>query len=107
MGHENQRRRVAVPHSGPEVTVTMKLTRKQLTFLADLRKGTCAATAAQDAGVIGPLIRANLVGWDDDPSKEAGRRNPQGSTFTLTPLGEACLTKHEAHESGGESGSPD
>ena len=85
----------------------MELTLEQLAFLADLRKGTCRATAAQDASVIGPLIRANLVGWDDDPSQEAGRRNPQGSTFTLTPLGEAWLAEHEAQERSGDSGQPD
>jgi hypothetical protein len=74
------------------------LTREQIIFLADLRKGTCRATAAQDASVIGPLIRANLVRWDDDPSEAANRRKPPGSTFTLTPLGEACLAEHEAQE---------
>ncbi len=74
----------------------MDLTREQLAFLADLRRGTCRATAAQDASVIGPLIRANLVRWDDDPSDAASRRKPPGSIFTLTPLGEACLAEHEA-----------
>ena len=76
----------------------MDLTREQMTFLADLRKGTCRATAAQDATVIGPLIRANLVRWDNDPSEAANRRRPPGSTFTITPLGEACLAGHEAQE---------
>jgi hypothetical protein len=74
----------------------MDLTREQRTFLADLRKGTCRATAAQNASVIGPLIRANLVRWDDDPGATGGRRNPPGSTFTLTGLGEASLAEHEA-----------
>jgi hypothetical protein len=69
----------------------MHLTREQLAFLTDLKKGTCRANAAQDASVIGPLIRANLVRWDVDPCEAAGRRNPQGSTFSLTLLGEACL----------------
>jgi hypothetical protein len=32
-----------------------------MTLLADLREGTCRATAAHDASAIGPLIRANLV----------------------------------------------
>jgi hypothetical protein len=50
---------------------SVDLTREQRTFLADLRKGTCGATAAQDASVIGPLIRANLVRWDDNPSEAA------------------------------------
>ena len=76
----------------------MNLTREQAIFLADLRRGTRNATATQDASMIGPLIRANLVRWDDDPSKIAGRRNPAGSTFTLTALGEACLAEHEARE---------
>jgi hypothetical protein len=67
-----------------------------MTFLADLQQGTCRATAAQDASVIGPLIRANLVRWDVDPGKEATRRNPPGSSFTLTSLGEACLAEHIA-----------
>jgi len=76
----------------------MDLTRKQLAFLADLRKGTCRATAAQDASVIGPLIRANLVRWDDNPSEAGTRRKPLGSTFNLTPLGEVCLGEREAPE---------
>jgi hypothetical protein len=66
-----------------------------MTFLVDLRKGTCRATAAQDASVIGPLIRANLVRWDVDPSEAASRRKPPGSTFSLTPLGESFLAEHE------------
>ena len=77
---------------------TMDLTRPQMTFLADLRKGTCRATSAQDACVIGPLIRANLVRWDVDPGEAASRREPPGTTFTLTPLGEAWLAAHEAQE---------
>ncbi len=81
--------------SGWETFGAMDLTRQQLMFLADLRKGTCRATAAQDAGVIGPLIRADLVRWDDDPGEAASRRKPPGSTFTLTPLGEARLIEHE------------
>ena len=76
----------------------MYLTREQAIFLADLRRGTRSATAAQDASMIGPLIRANLVRWEDDPSETAGRRNPAGSTFTLTALGEVCLAEHEARE---------
>ncbi len=74
----------------------MDLTRKQITFLADLRNGACPAAATQDACVIGPLIRANLVRWDVDPSQAASRRNPPGSIFTLTSLGEVCLAEHEA-----------
>jgi hypothetical protein len=83
-------------NSGWGTTGAMNLTREQMAFLIDLQKGTCRATAAQDASVIGPLIRANLVRWDADPSDAASRRNPQGSTFSLTPLGETCLAEHEA-----------
>jgi hypothetical protein len=85
-----------MPESGWEAPGAMDLTREQLAFLTDLRRGTRRATSAQDASVIGPLIRANLVRWDDDPSAAAGRRKPPGSTFTLTPLGETCLAEHEA-----------
>jgi len=67
-----------------------------MTFLIDLQKEACRATAAQDASVIGPLIRANLVRWEVDPGKAASRRNPQGSTFSLTPLAEACLVERGA-----------
>ncbi len=77
----------------------MDLTLEQMRFLADLRKGARRASAAQDAAVIGPLIRANLVRWDDDPSDAAGSRRPRGSSFTLTTLGEASLAEHEARES--------
>jgi len=76
----------------------MDLTREQAIFLAELRRGTRSATAARDASMIGPLVRANLVRWDDDPSKTAERRNPAGSTFALTHLGEACLAEYEARE---------
>ena len=74
----------------------MDLTQEQMNFLIDLQKGTRRATAAHDASVIGPLIRANLVRWDVDPSEAASRRNPQGSTFSLTPLGEAYLAERVA-----------
>jgi hypothetical protein len=76
----------------------MDLTREQALFLAGLRGGTRRASAAQDASMIGPLIRANLVRWDNDPSEMAGRRNPAGSTFTLTALGEASLAEYEARD---------
>src|SRR5690349_8547961 len=85
-----------VLQSGWEALGAMNLTREQLAFLTDLRGGTRRATAAQDASVIGPLIRGNLVRWDDDPSEAVRHRRPPGSTFTLTPLGEACLAEHEA-----------
>ena len=84
--------------SGWEARGVVDLTPEQLVFLANLRQGTCRVTAAQDAGVIGPLIRANLVRWDDNPSEAGTRRQPRASTFTLTPLGEAFLATHDAQE---------
>jgi hypothetical protein len=88
-------------------TVTMEQTREQVMFLIDLQKKTCRAAAAQDASVIGPLIRANLVRWDLDPSEAASRRNPQGSTFSLTRHGETFLAEHAtsalSHNSIGET----
>jgi hypothetical protein len=73
----------------------MELTSEQLAFLVDLRKGACRAAAALDASMIGPLIRANLVRWDDDPAEAAKRRQPPGTTFTLTRLGEQYLAEQE------------
>lgn len=79
-------------------SLTMDLTHKQMTFLGDLRRGACRARATQDASMIGPLIRANLVYWEDDPGTTAGRREPPASSFTLTALGEASLEEHEARQ---------
>ena len=76
----------------------MDLTRKQTVFLSGLRKGACRATAAQDASTIGPLIRANLVRWDDDQGTAGARREPPASSFTLTNLGERSLAEHEARQ---------
>jgi hypothetical protein len=77
----------------------MDLTQQQVRFLADLRNGACRATAAQDASVIGPLIRAHLVRWDDEPGPAGGQRHGMpGSTFTLTAFGEASLVEHEARQ---------
>ena len=45
----------------------MEPTAPQLTFLADLRRGPRRADAHLDASMVGPLIRANLVQWDDEP----------------------------------------
>jgi hypothetical protein len=78
--------------------IAMELTRLQLGFLVDLRTGACRAVAGMDAGVIGPLIRANLVRWDDDPAEAARRRRPPGSTFALTGLGAQSLAEHEARQ---------
>jgi hypothetical protein len=76
----------------------MNLTREQVAFLADLRTGSRSAVAALDASMIGPMIRANLVRWDDDTSEEARHRRPPGSTFSLTALGEQRLAEHEAQQ---------
>ena len=76
----------------------MLLTREQWAFLADLRRGSLSAVPALDASMIGPLIRANLVRWDDDTSEEARQRRPPGSTFSLTALGEQRLAEHEARQ---------
>lgn len=76
----------------------MDLTAKQLAFLADLRKGRCRATAAQDASVIGPLVRAHLVRWEEDTSEAETRHRPLGSSFTLTEVGALCLAEHAAQE---------
>ncbi len=80
----------------------MDLTVEQLAFLKDLRKGARRAIAAQDASVIGPLIRANLVRWDDNQSEAGGRHKPQGSSFTLTETGASCLAEHETRASAPE-----
>jgi hypothetical protein len=74
----------------------MDLTDEQMAFLADLRKAACPAIAALDASMIGPLIRAHLVRWDDDPAAAAKRQRPPGTTFTLTSLGEQYLAEQEA-----------
>ena len=74
----------------------MELSDEQLAFLLELRKGARRALATMDAGMIGPLIRANLVRWEDDPSAAALRQGPPGSTFTLTEQGEQLLAEHEA-----------
>lgn len=64
-------------------------------FLADLRRGPCRAAPQLDAGVVGPLIRANLVRWEDEPGEAARRRQPPATTFALTNLGAQILREHE------------
>ena len=54
----------------------MQPTASQLTFLADLRQGPRRAAAHLDASMVGPLIRANLVQWDNEPGDAARRRRP-------------------------------
>ena len=85
-------------HGAGGVFIAMELTRLQLDFLVDLRTAACRVVAGLDAGVIGPLIRANLVRWDDDPAAPAKRRQPPGSTFALTSLGASSLAAHEARQ---------
>ena len=60
--------------------------------------GCLPCRSGLDAGVIGPLIRANLVRWDDDPTEAAKRRRPPGTTFALTSLGAQSLAEHEARQ---------
>jgi hypothetical protein len=74
----------------------MEPTAPQLTFLADLRQGPRRADAHLDASMIGPLIRANLVQWDDEPGDAARRRRPPSTIFALTKLGACVLAEHEA-----------
>jgi hypothetical protein len=74
----------------------MQPTAPQVTFLNDLRNGARRASAAMDASMVGPLIRANLVRWDEDAGAAARRRRPPGSTFTLTSLGAQLLEDREA-----------
>jgi hypothetical protein len=83
-------------HFRKENLRNMNLTRQQVAFLADLRTGARRAVRALDASMIGPLIRANLVRWDDDQRETARPRRPLGSTFALTALGEKCLVEQEA-----------
>jgi len=74
----------------------MQPTARQLTFLTDLRGGACRAAAHLDASMVGPLIRANLVQWDDESGDVARRRHPPGTTFALTGPGALLLAQHEA-----------
>ncbi len=74
----------------------MQPTESQVTFLTDLRGGARRASAEMDASMVGPLIRANLVRWDADPSAAARRRRPPGTIFTLTGLGAQLLADREA-----------
>ena len=74
----------------------MEPTAPQLTFLAGLRQGPRRADAHLDASMVGPLIRANLVQWDDEPGDTARRRRPPSTVFVLTSLGACLLAEHEA-----------
>lgn len=74
----------------------MQPTAPQVTFLTDLRRGARRATAAMDASMVGPLIRANLVRWDEDAGAAARRHRPPGTVFTLTSLGAQLLAEREA-----------
>ena len=71
----------------------MQLTDAQWTFLQSLRQAPVAAVHEVDASVVGPLIRANLVRWDDDAGAEARRHLTPRSTFTLTPAGAQLLAE--------------
>jgi hypothetical protein len=65
----------------------MQRTPAQWTFLADLARGSRATIACQDASMIGPLIRAELVAWTDDAGGPPHRRAEPNATFALTMLG--------------------
>jgi hypothetical protein len=79
----------------------MELTEAQLKFLVSLSEAPVAAGHEVDASVVGPLIRANLVRWDDDAGAEAKRRLTPRSTFTLTPAGAQLLAERGAGPIGG------
>ncbi len=74
----------------------MEFSDERVAFLLELQKGARRALASMDAGMIGPLIRANLVRWDDDPSTAARLRDLPGSTFTRTEQGQRMLAEYEA-----------
>lgn len=74
----------------------MEPTTRQLTFLANLRRGARRAAARLDASKVGLLILANLVQWDDEPGDAARRRRPPSTMFALTGLGASLLAEHEA-----------
>jgi len=74
----------------------MEPTTRQLTFLADLRRGARRAAVHLDASMVGPLIRANPVQWDDEPGDAARRRRPPSTIFALTGLDACLLAEHEA-----------
>ena len=71
--------------------IGMELTAAQLTFLNSLSQQPAVAAHDVDASMVGPLIRANLVRWEDDSDAAARRRLTPGSTFTLTPEGARVL----------------
>lgn len=67
------------------------LTAEQLAFLDELSRAPRSAGAQVDAAVVGPLIRANLVRWEDDPGAAAQRHLTRRSTFSLTESGAQAL----------------
>lgn len=80
----------------------MDLTAAQLIFLRALSQHPAAARRSVDASVVGPLIRANLVRWEDDAGATARRSLTPGSTFTLTPEGTQVL-RDRSDASGAET----
>lgn len=75
----------------PPCAARMELTTAQLRFLCSLSRAPIAAAHSVDAGMAGPLIRANLVRWEDDAGDAARRSLTPRSTFTLTPEGAQLL----------------
>lgn len=79
--------------------VAMDLTQAQWAFLDELRRGACPAVAQLDASMVGPLIRARLVSWDDVVGDTAQRCNLPTTIFKLTQLGERRLAEGGTQQS--------
>jgi len=84
-------------------TAKLELTAAQVEFLLSLSQGAIVAAHKVDASMVGPLIRANLVRWEDDAAAAARRRLTPGSTFTLTHEGAQVLLDRGV-ASGNETG---
>jgi hypothetical protein len=74
----------------------MQLTPAQWTFMTDLLGGPRVAAACQDASMIGPLIRAELVAWTDEADRPPHRRAEPAASFALTLLGARHMGMHGA-----------
>src|SRR5690349_6194723 len=65
------------------------LTPEQITFLVSLLSGPRRTDDCHDAITVGPLLRLNLIAWDEPDHRLKGRRRP--STFTLSEAGIRAL----------------